>query len=113
MTDRYKFRAECVHDIFELAKALPQGFVMLEIEPAGVVGLPDAVATITLKKMSLGDLRKAMKTVPDSHVMIETVTSPEAYTGKRIPPGSLSSSSFARSTSLKKRNFQQKENQCN
>jgi hypothetical protein len=75
----YKFRAECVHDVNELLKALPFKYrIMIESRSP----FPDVVVELTCD-IGLADILQAMATIPDSHVMCETLDFASLYTGIR------------------------------
>lgn len=74
----YKMRAECFADIARF----------IEIENIETLtckrfeGLPDVEATFSSTE-SLKDIRKLIGSIPDGHVMLETICLEEDYTGIR------------------------------
>ncbi|CAK7994671.1 Hypothetical protein POVR1_LOCUS195 [uncultured virus] len=81
--EKYAFRAECLPDVVAFLTQIktPQGIprcFTFEIEPP----FPDAEVTFE-SRMSLIEIRELMETIPDSHVMIETLNYQKDYTGER------------------------------
>ncbi len=79
---KYKFRAECFHDVQEFiplvfAQGKPFAF---KIYPDTL--FPDAEVEIEAD-ISLEDMRSLMRQVFDSHVMVQTVMPIDQYTGER------------------------------
>jgi len=74
---KYKFRAECLHDI-----KLLMGLVLVSQFKIESTLFPDCTAEITTE-LSIADLKKAMRKIPDSHVMLETIAPLNEYTGER------------------------------
>lgn len=79
----YKFRAECVADVAELINNMyPDSdgkWQRITIEP---LLFPDIVVTLEATS-TVEQIRKIMDRVPDSHVMRETLSEAETYTGER------------------------------
>jgi hypothetical protein len=76
----YRFRAECQHDVEQLREILGLRIkkITLIVEPP----FPD-VDTEIITGLPLEEIRKAMLQIEDSHVMVETVSISEEYTGLR------------------------------
>ena len=74
----FKFRAECVHDVEQAAKALNVNMQIVE----RYAGLPDVVAEFHSPR-TLDFIRGALSTIVDGHVMLETVQPKALYTGDR------------------------------
>lgn len=70
---KYRFVAECYLDIVALLQKLPcdniLGYVIL---PACGTQYPDRLCEIKIRDMALGDLKKIIEKIPDSHVMLDT-----------------------------------------
>ena len=82
MPHRIKFRAECYSDIELFFDLLPLGErLYTSLPPSG--SIPDIEATIELKTLSLDDAKALMMQIPDGHVMLETVSYENAFTGIR------------------------------
>lgn len=75
---RYKFRAECLHDIIQLMERVP----LLNVKIVKPDIIPDCTAEITTD-LSIADIKNVMREIEDSHVMIETITPISKYTGER------------------------------
>lgn len=79
----YKFRAECRGDVFRVLDQINSlELIRLELD-SHPLGLPDVTVTLTVRALSLPDLKTRMAKAPDSHVMLETVALPNEYTGER------------------------------
>ena len=78
MIKKYKFRAECYQDIIALALKLDSDNVksIEVVEPQ--------VCEIVVEKGYKKELKKAIESVPDGHVMMETFKPVEKYTGERF-----------------------------
>lgn len=74
----YKLRAECLNDVLQLIKAMPVNKYTIESELT-----PDVEFTFRTE-CTMRDIICAMKTIPDSHVMAETVALEKDYTGERL-----------------------------
>ncbi len=74
---QYKFRAECVQDVDNLKERLPGRYDVQFME-----GFPDVEVRLSTN-LNLNEVLKVMETVPDGHVMLETVEHEEEYTGVR------------------------------
>ena len=76
---RYKFRAECEHDAIEFFKRLYN----VKIEKG--LPYPDVVVEIDIpdEKIHYMDVIQKAKEVEDGHVIVETISPIERYTGKR------------------------------
>ncbi len=74
----YKFRAECLHDVHEFIKKLPQYSEYRVFRTL----FPDVVCELK-SALPLEGLKKILKTIPDSHVMLDTLTLKSDYTGER------------------------------
>lgn len=78
---KLKFRAECEHDIQELIKLLPSDCpVTIETPDDDVKDFPDREAVIDSNSLRLWQVVELMSTIPDSHVMVETVQVESVYT---------------------------------
>jgi hypothetical protein len=84
----YKLRAECLSDINafinNLGEISDSSLVEFKVTPIMVNGLrlPDCVLEVT-STLTIDDIRNVLAEIPDSHVMMETVTLKEKYTGDR------------------------------
>ena len=86
----YRWRAECSVDDEELLKRIPSDEL---IEFRTVRKMPNAPITpnilecllseVTLKSLTLDELRSIMRDIPDGHVMVQTVQPKDRYTGER------------------------------
>jgi len=76
----YCFRAECEYDFFELRKIINDKIkkIIMTIE----YPYPDVEVEIDVD-MSLEELRRKMGKIKDGHVMYQTVSIKDEYTGKR------------------------------
>ena len=78
--NRYRFRAECQHDVDQLCR-------LLKTEPHTITteltaGFPDVEAELVIGS-SLEQMRDIMRHVEDGHVMVQTVARRQDYTGER------------------------------
>ena len=80
----YQFRAELHVDIIELLKIIPP-FLIAALSWTNREGTGEPECAITLRVLTIDDLRDYMREVADGHVMAETVATPQEYTG--IRPG--------------------------
>lgn len=88
---RYRFRAEVWQDVAELMEKLGPRFVGCAIKRVHL-HLPgtstpfkpgDVEVVLDVEELSLTALRDVIRTVPDGHVILQTVALPEEYTGER------------------------------
>jgi hypothetical protein len=77
---KYRFRAECKHDVDELRRLL--GATLHRITSSNSTPFPDDEVELE-SRLSLEELRVVMRRVVDGHVMVQTVARSEEYTGKR------------------------------
>lgn len=81
---KYKFRAECAIDVARFIVLGSDGehkAARLRVTPDST-GLPDCVVEFE-SDASLETLRGLCDLVPDGHVMAETISEAEMYTGER------------------------------
>lgn len=74
---KHKLRAECLLDAIRFTKECY--FTSLKIE---VVRFPDCTVEFEAN-YSIEELKKILKAIPDSHVMLETLAPLAEYTGER------------------------------
>lgn len=73
----YKLRAECLPDVHRLLEKLKfSRYHIISVFP------PDVELEFK-SDHSLDEIKKVLKTIPDSHVMLETVALKKNYTGER------------------------------
>lgn len=77
----FRFRAECAHDVAEFIKIMPFEFEASILRP----GLMPDVTVSLLTTATLSEIKEAMRAVPDSHVMLETLQLGHLYSGERVP----------------------------
>jgi len=77
-TKKIKLRAECLHDVHSLMAKLSHSEYRVISKM-----LPDVEVVIT-SSQSIESIKEILKTIPDSHVMIETIALQKNYTGERI-----------------------------
>jgi hypothetical protein len=78
----YRWRSECAADDAEVLKRIPSGeLIKFESQPQNLA--PDTLSEITVKSLTLEELRNIMRQVPDGHVMVQTVQPKHLYTGER------------------------------
>lgn len=77
----YKFRAEAPADVIRLANILGEELWAIEMSRPDP-GKPDVEVEIEIG-ITLQELRQIMGTVPDGHVMRQTVALAAEYTGER------------------------------
>jgi hypothetical protein len=73
----YRFRAECFRDVAELIESLESYTITLQREKE-----PDVEVELQTS-LDMEALRDLMRQIEDSHVMIQTLTLKEQYTGER------------------------------
>lgn len=81
---RYKFRAECLTDVFLFFNYCPQGSVK-NIEHNKLEGIeraPDAEVSFE-SELTLSDFRQICAIIEDGHVMLQTIQPIVSYTGER------------------------------
>lgn len=85
---KYKLRAECLEDIYNFIKKLGEtshtALGTFKVSPCIVEGLryPDCVLEFK-SSLTMNEIKAILKTIPDGHVMLETVNPAERYTGDR------------------------------
>ena len=88
-SSQFKFRAECQTDVVEFLRtahavcrrATTHVFVAV-VEWGSGFPLPDVTVTIRTN-LPLFEVRNMMESVPDGHVMVETLRPEAEYTGER------------------------------
>ena len=85
----YKLRAECAHDVNLLIQLIirkdTRDDYAFTIKPMVHMGIPFPDCTLEFSSpLTIRVLVNLMKTIPDSHVMIETIALEKDYTGERI-----------------------------
>jgi hypothetical protein len=81
---RFKFRAECLNDVFLFFNYCPQGSVK-KIEcnkTEGIEWAPDVEVSFE-SKLTLSDFRQICAIIEDCHVMLQTIQPIVSYTGER------------------------------
>lgn len=73
----YKFRAECMTDVYDYMSRYPKRFEMRTLS-----GYPDC-EVIFESELTIEEIREEMEDIEDSHVMIESLNYAEEYTGDR------------------------------
>lgn len=78
----YKLRAECLHDINALMAIMPfKEFKVIGMHAKGA-WIPDVELEFTTP-IGYRCVREAIASIPDCHVMLETLAPLESYTGER------------------------------
>ena len=77
---QYKFRAECLFDIIGFLKLSGEHEIHFTIESSNKY--PDCICTI-YTNASLDQIQDIFNSVPNSHVMKETIALASEYTGER------------------------------
>lgn len=83
----YKFRAECFIDVARFLGVLgtEANVNHVSIEHFERDGLMEPDCLVSLQcSLSLAALKAVAASVPDGHVMVDTVATAEKYTGRRI-----------------------------
>lgn len=80
----YKTRGECSDDLEKLSMALRSRGIDAFVYATQDEHFPDCVAAV-VTAASINDLRSAIASIPDSHVMLETVRNAFEYDGIRRP----------------------------
>ena len=75
--NEYKLRAECLADVQHLMAAIHCS----DYKVKGLI-VPDVELEFS-SALSLDEIKAAMKDIPDSHVMLETVAAAKDYNGER------------------------------
>jgi hypothetical protein len=78
--NRFRFRAECQHDVDELRRLL--GLEINTITMTQSPPFPDVEVEL-ITGLSLEQIRDIMCRVDDGHVMVQTVAPSHDYTGER------------------------------
>lgn len=80
----FKLRAEGQCDADALMNALGDNYADFMVEQASIDGVPIPDVDIAiLSPLSLDEIRDIIRTIPDSHVMLQTVQLEQDYTGER------------------------------
>lgn len=77
---KYKLRAECAHDVEQFIKKMEGYTWNHKVLP--IVGYPDVEFTFD-SAVNRERIQSILRTIPDSHVMIETLKPLDKYTGER------------------------------
>ena len=86
MQKTYKFRAECIHDVWLFLDKISRDSITqlaitaVEINPG--IFIPDVEVEITTATL-FKEIRKILRGIVDGHVMLETIQVKELYTGER------------------------------
>lgn len=86
MNTKLKFGAECFHDAECLIKLIPGDCVIsILVTPSMIIqGIPlDCEVTLELEDFNINQVADLMSTIPDSHVMLQTLNYHDLYTGER------------------------------
>ena len=88
----YKFRCEFPHDAWAFHQAALEYIYTMHLEadhegPGGT----EPVVTVEVAGISMDELRTIMESISDGHVMVETLETPENYTGERNYAGGITS----------------------
>ena len=75
---KYKFRAECISDVYAFAEAATITKLDIRTDPH----IPDVEVYIS-SDLSLSQLREIASEVPDGHVMVQSINTKKLYTGER------------------------------
>lgn len=78
----YRWRSECSADDQKLLRRLPVG-EMIQFQTMRLDPFPDTFNELTVKTLTLEQLRNIMRKVEDGHVMVQTVQPKHLYTGER------------------------------
>jgi hypothetical protein len=78
----YCWRSECAADDHAVLKRLPVGEI-IKYQTKRLEPFPDTVNELTVKTLTLEQLRNIMRKVEDGHVMVQTVQPQHLYTGER------------------------------
>ena len=78
---KYWYLAECNIDEVRLMLGLPRE----EVVSVDIIETPDGhiASQLTVRTLSLEQVRDCMRKVEDGHVMVQTVQPPHLYTGHR------------------------------
>ena len=79
--NKFKFRAECLHDVVELLKIMPVQSYQIR-----TIGVLDVEVEFRCE-VGRGRVISYMDQIPDSHVMIQTLRNADEYTGTRYVEG--------------------------
>jgi len=83
MNETFKLRAECQKDVEDLIVLLPKGS-LLHYEPIySKTTPPDMEFMLILKDVDFEKIKNYIRSIEDSHVMLQTVQPLENYTGNR------------------------------
>ena len=83
--NRYKFRAECLTDVFLFFNYCPQGSIK-NIKHNFIDGLGDKYPDIEISfdsKLSQSEFRQISAIIEDNHVILQTIELDKNYTGER------------------------------
>lgn len=78
----YMFRAECMHDVSALLTNMDAKGLALSISIQNDPDWPDLDVTMKTN-LTLDEVRAEMRTVPDGHVMVQTLVPEGEFTGER------------------------------
>jgi len=78
----YRFRAECLQDVIEFIYGSIREIGFKKYVLTQKTPFPDVEVELEAD-MEIEDLRDELRRVPDGHVMVQTLSLKEDYTGKR------------------------------
>jgi hypothetical protein len=82
--EKFKFRAECLTDVFLFFNYCPEGSVKdIQYNSLDLIeGYPDVEISLE-SKLKLSDFRQICSKIEDGHVMLQTIQPIDSYTGER------------------------------
>ena len=81
MTTKLKFRAECQPDVDELLELIPPACIVSMQKTHNQFSEP--TICLEVNDLTIDDVRNRMREVVDGHVMVQTLSYEESYTGER------------------------------
>lgn len=78
----FRFRAEYIVDARALLRRIPSRS-LISFDSITLEQLPDVVCQIKVRGFNLEAMREFCRTIPDGHVMLQTIQLRKQYTGER------------------------------
>lgn len=78
----YRFRAECKEDVHTLIRRIPRRS-LIGFDSISLARVPDVVCQIKVRGFNLEAMREFCRSIPDGHVMLQTIQLWKQYTGER------------------------------
>lgn len=83
----YRLRAECFYDVLNFRNKTFNFIKFLKISFEKDINIPDIIVEFQLSENLIVFIKEILKSIPDSHTMIETLDYKTQFTGMRLYGG--------------------------